>query len=106
LESKPVNDVLTFLGDTSTTGFLKTAADVVSAAGEVGGLIDLEKSSIDRQVKKHQSLIESNEKRVEQLRVSLTARMAAADAVLSLLEQQATFIRALFLTTQANKEDK
>ena len=106
LESKPVDDVLTFLGDTSTSGFLKTAADVVSAAGDAGGLIDLEKSSVDRQVKKHQSLIESNEKRVEQLRVSLTARMAAADAVLSLLEQQATFIRNLFLTTQANKEDE
>jgi flagellar capping protein FliD len=106
LESKPVDDVLSFLGDPSTSGFLKTASDVVSGAGEVGGLIDLEKVSIDRQIERHQDLIESNEERVEVMRQSLTARMAAADAVLALLEQQATFIRNLFEASLASKESK
>jgi flagellar hook-associated protein 2 len=106
LEAIPVDDVLSFLGDPSTTGFLKTAADVVTAAGDVGGLIDLEKVSIGRQIERHQDLIESNEQRVEVMRQSLTARMAAADALLALLEQRATFMRSLFEASLANKESQ
>jgi flagellar capping protein FliD len=106
LEAIPVDDVLSFLGDPSTTGFLKTASDVVSAAGDVGGLIDLETVSIGRQIERHQDLIESNERRVEVMRQSLTARMAAADALLALLEQRATFIRSLFEASLANKESQ
>jgi flagellar hook-associated protein 2 len=106
LEAIPVDDVLSFLGDPSTTGFLKTASDVVDAAGNVGGLIDLEKVSIGRQIERHQDLIESNEQRVEVMRQSLTARMAAADALLALLEQRATFMRSLFEASLANKESQ
>jgi flagellar hook-associated protein 2 len=102
----PIDDVLSFLGDPSTTGFLKTASDVVNAAGDVGGLIDLEKVSIGRQIERHQDLIESNERRVEVMRQSLTARMAAADALLALLEQRANFIRSLFEASLASKEQR
>jgi len=72
----------------------------------VGGLIDLEKVSIGRQIERHQELIESNEQRVEVMRQSLTARMAAADALLALLEQRATFMRSLFEASLANKESQ
>ncbi len=106
LESKPVEDVLAFLGDPSTGGFLKTASDAVNAAVDVGGLIDLEKTSIDGQIKRHAQLIRSNEERVETMRQNLTARMAAADAVLALLEQQASFIRGLFEASVASKESR
>ena len=105
-ESKPVNDIVTFLGDPLAAGFLKAASDVIGAVGDApGALLDLEKASLDRQIKRHDELIERNERRIELMRASLTAQLAAADAVIALLEQQAITIGGLFEAARAAKED-
>lgn len=104
LDGKSVDDVLAFLGG-STAGFLQAAEagmDTVQNPSE--GLLALEQESLDRQIQRQNQLIASNEERIETMRENLIARMAAADALVAVLEQQAVGIQGLFDAMKASKE--
>jgi len=104
LEAKPVDDVLAFLGN-ATSGFLKAASDGMNLVQDSSdGMLALEQASLDRQIQRQDQLIASNEERIEALRQNLTARMAAADAVIAVLEQQAAGIQTLFEAFRASQE--
>jgi flagellar hook-associated protein 2 len=104
LASKPVDDVLAFLGD-ATSGFLKSAGDVMTTIQDsTDGLLAVEHASLDRQIERQDRLIASNEERIEAMRANLNARMAAADAVIAVLEQQAAGIQGLFEAFRASQE--
>jgi flagellar hook-associated protein 2 len=104
LEAKPVDDVLAFLGD-SSSGFLKAASDGMNLVQDSSdGLLALEQATLARQLQRQNQLIASNEDRIQTLRDNLTARMAAADAVIAVLEQQAAGIQTLFESFRASQE--
>lgn len=104
LEAKSVDDVLAFLGNT-TSGFLKAAGDNMNLVQDSNdGLLALEQASLARQLERQNRLIASNEDRIETMRQNLTARMAAADSVIAVLEQQAAGIQTLFEAFRANQE--
>lgn len=104
LEAKPVDDELAFLGD-ATSGFLKSAGDVINLVQDSSeGLLTLEQESLDRQMQRQDQLIASNEERIEAMRQNLNLRMAAADAVIAVLERQADGIRGLFEAFRASQE--
>jgi flagellar hook-associated protein 2 len=103
LEAKPVDDVLAFLGD-ATSGFLKSASDVMNTVQDpTSGLLTVEKDSLDRQIARQDELIASNTERINTLEQNLSARMAAADAVIAVLEQQAAGITTLFESMRASE---
>jgi flagellar hook-associated protein 2 len=103
LEAKPVDDVLAFLGDESG-GFLKSASDVMNTVQDPeSGLLTVEKDSLDRQIQRQDKLIASNAERINTLEQNLSARMAAADAVIAVLEQQAAGIKTLFESMRASE---
>jgi flagellar hook-associated protein 2 len=104
LEAKSVDDVLAFLGN-ATSGFLKAASDNMNLVQDSNdGLLALEQASLARQLERQNRLIASNEDRIETMRQNLTARMAAADSVIAVLEQQAAGIQTLFEAFRANQE--
>jgi flagellar capping protein FliD len=96
LEAKSISDVVSFLGD-STSGFLMAATDAMTSLQDSSeGLIALEKASLDRQIKRQNELIASNEDRIEAMRQNLTLQIARADGVIAVLEQQVIGIQGLF----------
>ncbi len=106
LATKPANDVLAFLGD-ETGGFLKTAGGVLDTVQDPeNGLLAVEQGSLDRQIAREDELIASNQARIDTLQQNLQARMAAADAVIAVLEQQASGIQTLFESMRANEASK
>ena len=96
--------VISFLGD-STSGFLKNATDLTTNIEDpVNGVLFLTSSSVTKQIAKEQNQITDNQNRVDLLQKNLTARLAAADALIATLEQKVTQITALFTAeTAANK---
>jgi flagellar hook-associated protein 2 len=97
LDSGNPKALLDFLGGTSSSGFLKAASDALdlaenSSSGSVKNAIQ----SLDTEMKHQDDLIAASQQRIDDLTASLQARMAAADAVIASLEQQVTFMSALF----------
>jgi flagellar hook-associated protein 2 len=106
LDGKEVDDVLSFLGN-STAGFLQAASAGLDTIDDTSdGLLALEMESMDRQIERQNRLIASNEGRIETMRENLLIRMSAADAVIAVLEQQAIGIQGLFDAFNANKGKK
>ncbi len=104
LGSQSAEDVLAFLGS-ATAGFLKAAADQLDTVqNSTDGLLVLEQDSLDRQIQRQNELIASNEDRIAAMQDNLLARMAAADAVIAVLEQQAAGLQGLF--DSLNRKDK
>ena len=72
---------LTFLGDTTNSGFLKSATDLLSSINDsTSGLLTTTGSQIATRILSQQALIDSNQARVDQLKTNLQAQLAKADA--------------------------
>jgi flagellar hook-associated protein 2 len=89
--------VLTFLGSTTESGFLKSATDLLySLEDTTDGLIKTAISSLEAAVAAQDDRIAAEQDRVDRVRENLVAQMAAADALIAALEQQASYITDLF----------
>jgi flagellar hook-associated protein 2 len=85
------------LGSQDGGGFLKTAHDTLStlADKENGALVRISESVRDQIASANQSIAEKQE-RIDTLERQLQARMAAADAAIAALEQQASYFTDMF----------
>lgn len=93
-----------FLGSTSGGGFLGVAAKALMqiedpVTGILTSDIDSVQSSIDRTNQK----ISDEQDQVSQLQQNLTRQMAAADAMLYSLQQQASYFEQMFATQRATQ---
>jgi flagellar hook-associated protein 2 len=87
------------IGSSSTSGFLKLATKVLNAVEHEGtGLLNSTIQTLDDSGKAQDSRIDGEQDRIDQLTRDLQARMAAADAMIAQLEQQATYFTNLFKT--------
>ena len=103
LSQSQIQNVSTFLGDGTTTGFLKTAADALKSLVDPStGLLPQAVSSVDAQISNQQQLIDTNQARVDALKTSLLQQIGAADALIASLEQQNNFITGLFNFNNGN----
>jgi len=101
------NAVLSFLGSSTTGGFLKTASDVLtSIQGPTTGTLTRAGTSIQDQTTAQQARIDAGQARVDQLRIDLTARLGRADAQVAALEQSYTVLSGLFLAQQQSQNNK
>jgi flagellar hook-associated protein 2 len=92
----------TFLGSSSSSGFLKSATDLLdSLEDSTDGIIKTALSSVETQIVDQDDLIANEQQRIDQLEESLVAQMAAADALIASLEQQANYMNGLFEAMQA-----
>ncbi len=89
--------LLEFLGDSAESGFLQWAAEVLDGLlDSTDGTLSLSISSLEDQISAQDDRIAAEEDRVDQIRQNLVAQMAAADALIASLEQQARYITDLF----------
>ncbi len=88
---------LTTLGGSSTSGFLKTATDLIAGVeNSVTGLLPTRESSIATQLTSQKAKIANQQETITQLQTNLTAQVAKADAAIALLESQVTYVKGLF----------
>jgi flagellar capping protein FliD len=95
--------VLNFLGDNLSSGFLKSATDVLNSIddGAEGSLRDA-MASVQRGITADDTAIANNQDRVNQLQDNLNAQMAAA--LIASLEQQVNYMTSLFSAMQTNTQ--
>jgi flagellar hook-associated protein 2 len=94
-------DLTTFLGTTTGTGFLSTATNILNGADDpASGAIQSSISSIQRQVSLDNSKIADDQKSIVTMQNSLTEQMSLADAAIAKLESQLSYLNQLFTATQ------
>jgi flagellar hook-associated protein 2 len=89
--------LLDFLGASAGSGFLQWASGVLDGLlDSTDGALSLSLGTLRDQLSAQDDRIEAEQDRVEQIRQNLVAQMAAADALIASLEQQARYITGLF----------
>jgi flagellar hook-associated protein 2 len=91
------SEVAGFLGSSTTSGFLKTAADTLNGLGDpISGVLETTKAGAQTAIDHQNRRIADEQSRIDALTKDLTGRMAAADALIASLEQQVSYFTTLF----------
>jgi len=97
LSSQQITDAYSFLGDPNTGGFLQSAANTLTGLLDPNtGVISNEIATLQTQNQQEADAISAAQDRVNQLSTSLSAQMAAADALITTLQNQTQFVDGLF----------
>lgn len=97
------DQVLSLLGSSTTGGFLQMASNTLNQLEDPNsGAIQVELTSVAQQIQDDSNKIQDEQQRVDFLQQDLSSRLAAADALIASLEQQATFFQNMFATMNAN----
>ena len=100
------SDVLNFIGSITGGGFLEAANSVLNSVDDpTTGLLATETDSISAELSDVGNKITDNQNQINQLQQNLTAQIASADALISNLEQQASYITNLFTAMQQNNKN-
>lgn len=93
-----LDSLQTAIGSATTSGFLKVATDALNGIeGENNdGILQSTIQTVEDSIESQDALIDAQQARIDQLTRDLEARMAAADAMIAQLEQQATFFNNMF----------
>ena len=102
LSSQQISDAISFFGDPNAGGYLQFATNTLNSLMDpTTGLLSTEQQALQAQSTKEAQAINDAQDRVTQLGNNLMAQMAAADALISKLQNQTQFIVGLFqLPTQ------
>ena len=96
--------VTDFLGSATQGGFLKTATDTLnSLTAPISGVIPTMLLSIAGEITETGNRISENQALVDQMTENLNAKMAAADALIASMQQQATYFTNLFASMTASE---
>ncbi|PWU03991.1 MAG: hypothetical protein C5B51_17785 [Terriglobia bacterium] len=107
LNGRNLSDVQKFLGATGTGGFLETAKNAISAMEDPStGAIESNLTSIQSQITNQNTLISNETDRINALATNLQKQLSDADATISLLQQQVTFMTNLFSSMFPNQSNK
>jgi flagellar hook-associated protein 2 len=86
-----------FVGSSTGAGFLKSATSVLNGLRDSSsGTLVTALQTLDDQIAAEDAGIEAQTKRIDLMRETLTAQMAAADALIASLEQQVMYISGMF----------
>jgi flagellar hook-associated protein 2 len=97
LSSQQISDAFSFLGDPNSGGYLQSAANTLTGLLDpTTGLITNEAENLQTQNTQEAQAISAAQDRVNQLNTTLTAQMAAADALIATLQNQTQFVDGLF----------
>ena len=97
-----IHDLADFFGSTTGGGFLQVAADTMDSFEDpTRGILQTGKANLSLEITQQESRIATEQERVDQLKESLTARMAAADALIASMEQQVNYYTSMFESMRA-----
>jgi flagellar hook-associated protein 2 len=92
-----ISSLTSFLGDTSTGGFLQFASNQLSSIlTPTTGLIPDATSSLQSQITNDNTLIANDQVQVNTLQTNLTSQLSASDALVASLEQNYSLVQGLF----------
>jgi flagellar hook-associated protein 2 len=98
-----IQQLATFLGSPTSGGFLQAATNTLTGLLDPStGLLTQALNSTNDQITQTAQLIATSQDQVNTLQSTLTAQIAAADALISSLEQQNSFVTSLFNQINAN----
>ncbi len=90
-------DLAAFLGNGTGSGFLASAAGTLSGLNDsTSGLFVSQQATIENRILADNQEISDTQDRINTMQTQLTAQMSAADALLSTLQSQSTFMTQLF----------
>ena len=91
------DELIAFLGKAGEGGFLNAATGIMdSLENDTNGILTTAANSINASIVAEGKHISETEDRIENLRRALTEQMAAADALIATLEQQAIYLNSMF----------
>jgi flagellar hook-associated protein 2 len=92
-----MSDIFSFLGGATSGGFLQFATGQLSAIEDpTTGIISTTINSVSDSITHQNQLISNEQDYINQLQLSLQAKMAAADAAIAQIESQVSFFTGLF----------
>ena len=95
-------DLASYFGTGTGTGFLAAASNILGGlTSTTNGLFQAEQTTIQNQIATDNQEISDTQDRITTMQNQLTAQMSAADALLSTLESQSTFMTQLFQAQNA-----
>jgi len=104
--STDMTDVLNFLGSVSgDNGFIGAANDILTGINDPNdGILPQEADTFSSEQTNLSSEISTDQANITTLQQTLQNQMAAADAAISALEQQASYMQMMFQTENANAQ--
>jgi flagellar hook-associated protein 2 len=98
-----IQQLATFLGRPASGGFLQAATSTLTGLLDpTSGLLTQAVSSTNDRISQTAQQIATSQDQVNTLQATLTAQISAADALISSLEQQNSFVTSLFNQINAN----
>ncbi len=95
-------DLASFLGTGTGSGFLASASGIIDGLTNTSnGLFQAQQATIQNRIAVDNREISDTQARITTMQNQLTAQMSAADALLSTLQSQATFMTQLFQAQNA-----
>jgi flagellar hook-associated protein 2 len=92
-----MTDVLSFLGSSTTGGFLKSATATLNGLEDsTSGIIKTSVSTVTAEMTAQDSLISAQQDSINTLTKNLQAQYAASDAAIAMLQQQANYYTNMF----------
>jgi flagellar hook-associated protein 2 len=93
-----LDSLSTAIGSATTSGFLKVATDALNTieGEDDDGILQATIQTVEDSIKSQNARITAQQERIDQLTRDLETRMAAADAMIAQLEQQASFFTNMF----------
>lgn len=106
LDALSFSDLQSFFGDGSQNGFIQNAHKILTSIDDPeSGTLPTVLSSISDQIKSASDQIADNQRRVDVLQTNLTAQMAAADAAISMLQDQSDYFTNLFAAMKQDSQN-
>jgi flagellar hook-associated protein 2 len=103
LSQTQITDALTFLGDPNTGGFLQYANNTLNSITDpVSGSVATETATLQTQNQNDQTEITNDQSQLTLMQTNLQAQMAEANALISSLQNQTTFLQGLFQADTSN----
>jgi flagellar hook-associated protein 2 len=101
-----LTDLQNFLGSETSGGFLQSAENILTSINDpVNGVLPNAANDLQTELTDTANQISTDQDRVNQLQVSLTNQMDAADATIASMEQQLSYITSVFQAMQDSNKN-
>ena len=94
------------LGGTSTGGFLQAATNALNSVEDpTQGALKIEENTVTNEITAQNTTITNEQAKITQLQTNITAQMVQADAAISALESQLSYVNGLFFSITGNNNN-
>jgi flagellar hook-associated protein 2 len=101
-----LTDLTSFLGGTTTGGFLKSINDAITGLTDPAtGAINFDITATQDAINRENESISDEQARIDALTVSMNAKMAAADSAIAAMEQQYSYLSQMYAQMQSNSQN-